>query len=542
MASNYVYLYELDSVRKSRQEIIAGQYALFNAIVYHGETVILTMNQLVDSHAFLASVEDEESFQSLCGLIDCGALRITQFRRPINQTDCQELCLRQDCEENDSGYHCSKSEVTVRTPLQYLYESLNKSDFIHSRLFSKGNTPEARAWMKRAIRYGDPNLITEDANEIFGEDGALLLSRYLRLIMRLSETDLYMLEPKVSSGPNLQKIIDFVCHNMGVDIESGRDIPLQLNSSPLLNSEIQRARQILLDILRDSKDNPGNQRSEWFKRITAKSQLSQNKRPHMVAVAIVSICYLTACELGIKDLKPKYACEDSGMPIWELGSQGYGRFFLKKLNEHLNSDHSFLKEGTSEPVPEVNHNELPDWKFAERHQRSIYNADQAVPALKASFSAFSSTAKSFAGYVRSLEVRQLFKGCFATFAMLSPKQSPNTVADSLLTSCLRRRVWAFVYLLISALSIALFVFAYEFLQDWVGDTLLPAMPFLYFFITGTIDSVLPFPDFGNTAVGLIMHLWDALRLVSSAVAIRLGKYRDADTYGLEEGSTKASDS
>ena len=45
----YVYLFELDSVRKTDKEIIAGQKALYTEIVENGNIVVLTFNQLIDS-------------------------------------------------------------------------------------------------------------------------------------------------------------------------------------------------------------------------------------------------------------------------------------------------------------------------------------------------------------------------------------------------------------------------------------------------------------------------------------------------------------
>ena len=42
-----VYLYELDSVRNSKKEIVLGQQALFEEIV-KGNTVVLSYNQLTD--------------------------------------------------------------------------------------------------------------------------------------------------------------------------------------------------------------------------------------------------------------------------------------------------------------------------------------------------------------------------------------------------------------------------------------------------------------------------------------------------------------
>lgn len=49
----FVYLFELDSVRKTDEEIIAGQKALYNEIVNNGNIVVLSYNQVVDSRGFL---------------------------------------------------------------------------------------------------------------------------------------------------------------------------------------------------------------------------------------------------------------------------------------------------------------------------------------------------------------------------------------------------------------------------------------------------------------------------------------------------------
>lgn len=50
--NKFVYLFELDSVRKSNAEIIEGQNTLYDEIVMNGNIVVLTYNQLVDSRVF----------------------------------------------------------------------------------------------------------------------------------------------------------------------------------------------------------------------------------------------------------------------------------------------------------------------------------------------------------------------------------------------------------------------------------------------------------------------------------------------------------
>ena len=53
-----VYLFELDSVRATLREMEIGQQAMFEEIVVNGNRVVLSLNQLTDSQAFLAAVRD----------------------------------------------------------------------------------------------------------------------------------------------------------------------------------------------------------------------------------------------------------------------------------------------------------------------------------------------------------------------------------------------------------------------------------------------------------------------------------------------------
>jgi len=86
----FVYLFELDSVRKTDEEIIAGQKALYNEIVKNGNIVVLSYNQLVDSRGFFSLLlvdsrgffsllEDETYKDNLIKLFENGAIRISQY-------------------------------------------------------------------------------------------------------------------------------------------------------------------------------------------------------------------------------------------------------------------------------------------------------------------------------------------------------------------------------------------------------------------------------------------------------------------------------
>ena len=77
----YVYLFELDSVRKTDKEIIAGQKALYTEIVENGNIVVLTFNQLIDSRAFFSLFSIPGYRESIMTLFEKGAIRITQFNK-----------------------------------------------------------------------------------------------------------------------------------------------------------------------------------------------------------------------------------------------------------------------------------------------------------------------------------------------------------------------------------------------------------------------------------------------------------------------------
>lgn len=53
MEGQYLYIPELDSVRKSEYEQLIAEQALYKALVLDGRKVVLSYNQVVDSVAFL---------------------------------------------------------------------------------------------------------------------------------------------------------------------------------------------------------------------------------------------------------------------------------------------------------------------------------------------------------------------------------------------------------------------------------------------------------------------------------------------------------
>ena len=137
-----VYLYELDSVRNSKEEIQYAQEQMFWEIILNGNQVILTMNQLADSRAFLAAIENENTFEPFFELCQMGVIRISQYG-------------------------------TLRTPSQYFQGKIEeflkkaekteseKSAFIYSGVPVAHDDAVMLRQLLKALRYSDPECLRE---------------------------------------------------------------------------------------------------------------------------------------------------------------------------------------------------------------------------------------------------------------------------------------------------------------------------------------------------------------------------------------------
>ena len=70
--SKYVYLFELDSVRKTDEEIVKAQQTLYDEIVVNGNTVVMTYNQVVDSRGFFCLLDNREYYDNIIELFKKG--------------------------------------------------------------------------------------------------------------------------------------------------------------------------------------------------------------------------------------------------------------------------------------------------------------------------------------------------------------------------------------------------------------------------------------------------------------------------------------
>ena len=177
-----VYLFELDSVRNSEQEVERGQQALYEEIVLNGNSVVLSFNQLSDSEAFLYAVKDPNSYEQILELFEMEVLRFSPFE-------------------------------TIRTPSQYIQGAIEKGkavgndNFIFSALPVKCEEKELLEEIQRALRFSDLSVLQESLEECRSmqkktqnlaevetlreqEKKLDYMIRYIRLILQLSVQDL----------------------------------------------------------------------------------------------------------------------------------------------------------------------------------------------------------------------------------------------------------------------------------------------------------------------------------------------------------------
>lgn len=177
-----VYLFELDSVRNSEQEVERGQQALYEEIVLNGNSVVLSFNQLSDSEAFLYAIKDPKSYEQILQLFEMEVLRFSPFE-------------------------------TIRTPSQYIQGAIEKGkavgndNFIFSALPVKCEEKELLEEIQRALRFSDLSVLQESLEECRSmqkktqdlaevetlreqEKKLDYMIRYIRLILQLSVQDL----------------------------------------------------------------------------------------------------------------------------------------------------------------------------------------------------------------------------------------------------------------------------------------------------------------------------------------------------------------
>lgn len=312
----YVYLYELDSVCRTDEDIIIAQKALYNEIEINGNIVVLSYNQVVDSRGFFSLWYDEEYNKAILELFDKGAIKISQFG-------------------------------DVRTVAQYLINSIQpEKEFVYSGIPLKSSQKYMTAMMRRCLENSDLSdikyyleLADSDAQEddkkvqdLFIEfsDGKEIppqigkdkmrsvlkcLYSFIEMVLKLSTmADIYIKPRNTQEYNNLKfnnilsKVLSFDCRNC--------------NNYELFTNAV--------DILKglEATKQKNNNRSVYYRDLT-KVRTTNNAEYCLYARAILDLVYNYVCEISIANTSKHYKTEDLNK------GNNHGNTFRKDFFERL---------------------------------------------------------------------------------------------------------------------------------------------------------------------------------------------------------------
>lgn len=350
----FVYLFELDSVRKTDVEIIKGQCALYNEIVKNGNIVVLTYNQLIDSRAFFSLLQNKDYYASIIKLFKKGYICISQFG--TTRTIAQYLLNTIDSEENKFIYSVLPIKRSQRRLIELIKRSVIYSDLSeineYNQLIGRTNEDLRDLFVEVDINANNGNNeLVERQSELSMEEMHRILENLyglLGMVLRLSTIHDIFISPRDPSEYAEYKLSDFLKYVSSITMEP--------NINSLWNSAI--------DILKNLSCWGTNNRSIYLREIKEKSEVASNIQPFQYADAIVSICTNYAYEMSICNISKHYNTEDiKKTPTIE---SSFFKDFLARLEQDWNSgneaNNRFLQGDTSEFIQFTKISEIPSFE------------------------------------------------------------------------------------------------------------------------------------------------------------------------------------
>lgn len=354
----YVYLFELDSVRKTDAEIIDGQRAMYDEIVRNGNIVVLTYNQLIDSRAFFSLLDNREYYESILKLFEKGYICISQFG--TIRTIAQYLLNTIDSEENKFIYSALPIKSSQRRLVELIKRSVMYSDLSEINGYIKriGRTDDDLIDLFVEVDAGYTNGIKEISERpsqlTISDMNKVLENLYwlLGMVLRLSTIHDIFISPRDHSEYSDYKLMDYLDHVGNIVLE--RDV------SPLWNDAVS--------ILKQLKCWGSNNRSMYFREIKKLSESGMDRRVLQYSEAIVSTCTNYAYEMSICNISKHYNAEDiKKKPSVE---SSFFKDFLARLEQHWNSgsdaENRFLQGETNDFVEFTDITSIPRFEEAAR--------------------------------------------------------------------------------------------------------------------------------------------------------------------------------
>lgn len=353
-----VYLFELDSVRGTDEEIICGQQALYDEIVVNGNVVVMTLNQFIDSRGFFSLLQNDAYRDNIRTLFEKGAIRISQFKN-------------------------------TKTICQYLLDSLDSDrEFIYSVLPIKSTQKHLLALIKRALiycnlqelyEYDDEDHLArtyEDFKELFAEydrNGNRTETSMSFDEMKLIMHNLYHLIEIILKISPLNQIYtyskkdsDYQKYNLSFYLDKA----MHLNLENSFSIDMQACWKDAISILNSLKEKnifSSNERSKIVRELKREYVTTPNysKKAYQLAEAIVDLSYNYACEMSIRNISKHYNVEDleNANEINSFQEDFANRLSQLFINKN-DLDSCFLKDETNQFIQFNDMSKIPDFSGA----------------------------------------------------------------------------------------------------------------------------------------------------------------------------------
>lgn len=398
-----VYLFELDSVRNSPQEILRAQWAMFREVALKGNRVVLSFNQLTDSEGFLCGVRDPKLYPHLAALFEMGVLKYSRFAPGSYGKPVDDAALRRElssCRSEHAplfqagvlkAYDPLPSRAPqriLRTASHYIQNGVDqclsdtKGRFLFSALPFRSDNKRMLSAIHYALEYSDPSILDEvhhaAANlntDGVGEKGETLkrerldfAKTYVELILRLSREPLAANPPQLEPHPPMTEFLSRVL----IRCEAAQ--PPQ--AFPLW-PQLCRGAQVIGQLWPIVQERGAlNQRSDWYAVLRTAQAKGWDVSSLCMAEAIVDLCYNYTIAESIQGLTRNFRDEEL---FWQD--------FLQRLPSYWKDGqqgvHKFLKPDSTAPALAPPAGRLPRWDTASRlvrHAPGWHQKEADAPA------------------------------------------------------------------------------------------------------------------------------------------------------------------
>lgn len=330
-----VYLYELDSVNMSKKEIEYGQSCMYKEILYNGNQVVITFNQLTDSNVFLKIISNPNYYEDIIRLFEIGAIKVSLY----------------SSENGNINYSASQY---IQSVIDRCLDNSN-GKYIFSSLPIKSNDYDFLKVIKKTLQFSTTRILKEylkDNNLDENDEKYKFIIAFIELMLDISKIENIFNPPKLSNKKTMMYFMEYI-FSMKCDLEY----------------DVYESISILKKIYEDIEIDIRNLRSIWHTKL---NDFEIDDDVYKISKVIIDLCYNYSVEDSILNVSKHYKDEDLDKDIIKrlkyqlkiMGGLNERDFFYADIDEFL--DYKDIK--------------FPDWSNAVRviENTDIYKKNNIV--------------------------------------------------------------------------------------------------------------------------------------------------------------------